>query len=140
MQFIKATDPTPGDATGSAADTPPKLANAGKLAGMNHLHACKRPCGGTFEFVEILSRLERIESALDSLLREQLVRDHYSTSEVAEVLRRAEFTVREWCRLGRIKAEKKRNGRGLSAEWVVSHAELLRIQHEGLLPIRTPTQ
>jgi hypothetical protein len=92
------------------------------------------------EIAEILSRLERIESALDSLVRERLVRDYYSTSEVAEVLRRAEFTVREWCRLGRIKAEKKRNGRGLSAEWVVSHDELLRIQREGLLPIRTPTQ
>ena len=50
------------------------------------------------------------------------------------ILGRAEFTVREWCRLGRINGLKKRNGRGLSAEWVVSHEELLRFQREGLLP------
>ncbi len=44
------------------------------------------------------------------------------------------FTCREWCRLVRIRAEKKLSGRGAYARWVVPHAELLRYQKEGLLP------
>ncbi len=66
------------------------------------------------------------------------MRDWYSTNEVAEILGKAEFTVREWCRLGRIRAEKRRSGRGAYPSWVISHEELLRIQKEGLLPIRKP--
>ena len=42
---------------------------------------------------------------------------------------KAEFTVREWCRLGRIHAEKRAAGRGNSTEWQVSHAELLQIRN-----------
>jgi hypothetical protein len=49
---------------------------------------------------------------------------------------KAEITVREWCRLGRVHAEKKGSGRGRYQSWVISHEELLRIQKEGLLPIR----
>ena len=45
---------------------------------------------------------------------------------------RAEFTVREWCRHGRIRAEKKDSGRGAYAAWAISHAELLRFQREGI--------
>jgi hypothetical protein len=51
---------------------------------------------------------------------------------------KAEFTVREWCRHGRIKAEKRLSGRGAHPSWVVSHVELLRFQREGLLPIQRP--
>jgi hypothetical protein len=47
---------------------------------------------------------------------------------------RDRFTVREWARNGRIRAEKKLSGRGAHARWVVSHDELLRYQREGLLP------
>lgn len=54
--------------------------------------------------------------------------------EVAAALGRAEFTVREWCRLGRVRAEKKKSGRGPAGEWIVSHAELTRVRNEGLLP------
>lgn len=45
-----------------------------------------------------------------------------------------EFTVREWCRLGRIRAEKGQSGRGAFPAWVIAHQELLRYQREGLLP------
>ena len=57
---------------------------------------------------ELKQRLTRIEGRLESI-REQraTIREYYSTSEVANLLGRAEFTVREWCRLGRVLAEKR---------------------------------
>src|SRR5262245_8294411 len=82
----------------------------------------------------LLERLERIESALSSLLQKQTVRDWYATEEAAKLLGKAEFTVREWCRLGRIRAEKRLSGRGAFPAWVISHTEMLRYQREGLLP------
>ena len=84
---------------------------------------------------QLLDRLERIEAALETLVRQQTIKDYYTTSEVAEILGRAEFTVREWCRLGRVYAQKRECGRGRSKEWIISHRELTRIQNEGLLPI-----
>ncbi len=83
---------------------------------------------------EFSLRLARIEELLVSLVEKRSPREFYSTSEVAELLGRAEFTVREWCRLGRILAEKRACGRGLSKEWMVSHDEVERIKNEGLLP------
>jgi transposase len=84
-----------------------------------------------------LDRLDRIEAALQALLERQAVKDWYSTEEVAQILRKAEFTVREWCRLGRVRGEKKGSGRGKHRGWVISHEELQRIQREGLLPPTT---
>lgn len=79
-------------------------------------------------------RLERIESMLASLVRQQIVREWYSTDQVAQIVGKSEFTVREWARLRRIRAEKRRSGRGAHASWVISHSELMRLQREGLLP------
>lgn len=84
--------------------------------------------------VDVMVRLERIERLLSQIIEKPAQREYYSTSEVAEILSRAEFTVREWCRLGRILAEKRRTGRGRSKEWMISHEELSRVQNEGLLP------
>jgi hypothetical protein len=84
----------------------------------------------------LLERLERIEAALAELLRQRTVKDWYSTDEVARDLGKAEFTVREWCRQGRIHAAKKGSGRGKFQSWAVSHDELARIRREGLLPPR----
>ena len=83
---------------------------------------------------EIILRLSRIEETLQSLAAERRVKDFYTTSEVAEKLGRSEFTVREWCRLGRVWASKRECGRGTSKEWSISHEELVRIQNDGLLP------
>jgi hypothetical protein len=80
-------------------------------------------------------RLEKIESLLAVLVERERVRDWYSTDEFARIVGKAEFTVREWCRLGRIHAEKRRSGRGAFPAWVVSHIEMLRYQREGLLPL-----
>ncbi len=83
---------------------------------------------------EVIARLEKIEALLASLVEQRAAKEWYSTAEVAAILRRAEFTVREWCRLGRVRAEKKKCGRGPASEWIVSHAELTRVRNEGLLP------
>ncbi len=79
-------------------------------------------------------RLARIEHLLESLVEQRSSREFYSTAEVAKILNRAEFTVREWCRNGRILAEKRASGRGISKEWMIAHEELERIRNEGLLP------
>ncbi len=83
--------------------------------------------------MRLRQHLEEITSLLHILLERHTVKEYYSTSEVAGLLGKAEFTVREWCRLRRIHCEKKASGRGKFLAWVVSHEELLRIQREGLL-------
>ena len=85
---------------------------------------------------ELLNRLDRLETTLSQLVQQRMVKDWYTTAEIATILDKAEFTVREWCRFGRIRAEKRECGRGHSQEWIVSHEELTRYQNEGLLPIR----
>jgi hypothetical protein len=78
-------------------------------------------------------RLQDIQATLSTLVEQRTVKDWYGTEEVAKILGKAEFTVREWCRLGRLNAEKRMSGRGAHPAWVVSHAELQRYQREGLL-------
>jgi len=80
-------------------------------------------------------RLQNIEAMLAVLVGRQAVKDHYEVEEFARLAGKAAFTVREWCRLARIRAEKKLSGRGAYARWVVPHAEWLRYQREGLLPL-----
>lgn len=92
----------------------------------------------TQELDALTSRLERIEQTLDLLVQQRTVKDWYSTAEVAKILGKAEFTVREWCRLGRVLAQKKKCGRGISSEWIISHEELTRVRNEGLLPEANP--
>lgn len=84
----------------------------------------------------VLDRLERIEATLSLLAEKQSVKDWYTTDEISRLVGKAEFTVREWCRLGRMRAEKRHSGRGAFPAWVISHQELLRYQREGLLPLR----
>jgi hypothetical protein len=81
----------------------------------------------------VLNRLNSIDERLAAILEEKQQKSHYSTQEVAEKLGKAEFTVREWCRLGRIQASKRATGRGRSLEWMISHEELMRVSAEGLL-------
>ena len=89
----------------------------------------------------IVPRLDRIETKLESLLQlanllhQESPKEFYTTAEVAKMFDRAEWTVREWCRLGRILAEKRECGRGVSKEWMISHDEIQRYRNEGLLPL-----
>lgn len=85
--------------------------------------------------MSIEERLERIEAMLVVLVERQQVREWYAVEEFARIVGRADFTVREWCRHGRVHAEKKESGRGAYTAWTISHAELLRFQREGLLPL-----
>src|SRR4051794_12966936 len=82
----------------------------------------------------VMERLDRVEALLGELLRHRTVKDWYSTDEVAAILGKAKFTVREWCRLGWVHCRKQNSGRGKHPAWSISHDELLRIQREGLLP------
>src|SRR4051794_28648580 len=93
--------------------------------------SCKRMAMD--ELSVILERLDRIEKLL---LDQKTIKDWYTTTEVGDILNKSEYTVREWCRLGRVRATKRPCGRGKSKEWVVSHEELTRLRNEGLLPIR----
>lgn len=79
----------------------------------------------------IESTLKRIETLL---LDQKTIKEWYSISDAAEALGKRPFTVREWCRLGRVNAHKRPCGRGRSQEWILSHSEIERIQNKGLLP------
>jgi hypothetical protein len=68
------------------------------------------------------------------LLTQRTIKAFYTTSEVAQMLSKAEFTVREWCRRGRVRAKKQGSGRGKHQAWVIPHEEVQRLQREGLLP------
>jgi transposase len=80
----------------------------------------------------LLERLDRIESAVATLIEQRASKDWYSTGEVAEIVGKSEYTVREWCRKGQAKADKAPNGRG----WLIAHEELQRLRNVGPLPER----
>lgn len=81
-------------------------------------------------------RLTRIEAILAVLVEGQQVREWHSVEQFARIVGRSAFTVREWCRRGRIHAEKKNSGRGKFLGWSISLGELRRYQREGLLPVQ----
>jgi len=88
---------------------------------------------------ELHDRVSHIEEVLvelrDLVVEQRTVKESYSTTDVAKILERRPYTVREWCRLGRVNAYKAMCGRGCEQEWRISHEELLRIHNEGLLPV-----
>jgi len=86
-------------------------------------------------------RVRAIESALQQLLQKidgEQPKDFHTVTEAAELMGRAPYTVREWCRLGRLNATKALSGRGIDGEWRISREEILRWQKEGLLPVDRP--
>jgi excisionase family DNA binding protein len=90
----------------------------------------------------IVDRLDRLEkqqteaqSCLARLTSQRTIKEFYTVKEVAEMLGKAEYTVREWCRLGRLAVRKLPGGRGNEGEWRIPQKELDRYQAEGLLPL-----
>jgi len=79
---------------------------------------------------DLRERLERIESALGLLVEQRTAKEWYTTAEVAEIIGKGEYTVREYCRKGQVEAEKAANGRG----WLISHVALTRLQNFGPTP------
>jgi hypothetical protein len=79
----------------------------------------------------IVQCLERLEEQLSL----SVVKESYTTEEVAERLGRAEWTVRQWCNKKQVTGAKKVRGKGRSGEWRIPHEELLRLQSEGPLPV-----
>ena len=61
-------------------------------------------------------------------------REWFSPAEVATMLGRATYTVRQWCRQGRIQARKRSCGRGLYLAWEIHADELWHYCEHGLRP------
>jgi transposase len=76
-------------------------------------------------------QLDRIEQSLAL----SVVKETYTTDEVAERLGRSAWTVRDWCNKGQVRGASKVHGRGRQGEWRIPHEELVRLQNEGPLPI-----
>ena len=83
-----------------------------------------------------LSKIEqRLAVVASGDLQPNSVRTYYSVSEFAELVHKSEYTVREWCRLYRINAEKCDSGHGDSKAWKIPADELIRYQNNGLLSL-----
>lgn len=62
-------------------------------------------------------------------------REYYGVAEFAKLVGKSEYTVREWCRLFRIKAEKCESGHGDYKAWKIPADELTRYRDHGLLKL-----
>jgi len=101
----------------------------------NEIHDLQ-PRVGALEAIEV--RLEKVQELLELLAVGTLgQRKFYTTKEFALLVNRAEYTIRELCRLGRIKCTRDKAGRGGYGAYRISHEELLRFQDEGSLPDRS---
>lgn len=86
----------------------------------------------------IAAQLSEINKKLDGLQKVQATpslppRQKYTPAEFAAIVGRKPYTVREWCRYGRLLGEKVKGvGRGSEEEWRITHGELARYQNEGL--------
>ena len=115
------------------------------VTGNSELLAADEPQNPTAvdELAAVLRRLEQRLAGVEELLAEfratlaerRRSKQSYTTAEAAELLGKRPYTVREWCRYGRVLASKAGYGRGGDEEWRISHEELTRIRNEGLLPL-----
>jgi hypothetical protein len=80
-------------------------------------------------------RLDKIEHLLEQLVTKTVAKSWYTVEEFASLVGRSNFTCREWCRLGRINAEKSMTQAGSAMTWTISQEEYLRFQREGLLRV-----
>jgi len=90
----------------------------------------------TPDIASLLASIDVRLAAVEQLLVQQkTIKDWYTTAETAAILGKSEYTVREWCRQGRVQARKRACGRGRAKEWVISHDELTRLRNDGLRPV-----
>jgi hypothetical protein len=86
--------------------------------------------------LSLVDEVKQLRGQIESLVKRQTVKDFYTTQEFAHLQSMKPKTVRDYCSEGRLKAAKKRSGRGRKLEWAIPHEELLRYEREGLLPSR----
>jgi hypothetical protein len=77
----------------------------------------------------LAERIGSLEKRIEAVVVGRLDKEWYTTEEVAVLMDRAPWTVRQWCLQGRVRA-KKRSG---TDRWVVSRDEVERLMNEGLL-------
>jgi hypothetical protein len=54
---------------------------------------------------------------------------------MVELLGKAKWASREWCRIGHVLAQERPCERGNGAGWMIFHNELQRTRNEGFLPV-----
>ena len=94
------------------------------------------------EIDEALSKLDNRLARIEHLLAhsggtDEFRKDSFTVPEAAELLGKQPFTIREWCRLRRIEARKRKCGRGRTSEWIISRSEIERYLNDGLLPLKS---
>lgn len=103
---------------------------------MNPLQVSGSP--STAEMLAVVrEQLQRIESQLRLLVTSHergLEKEFYTVKELALRTGRAEFTVRAWCRTGRVRATRVRGPAGMLGAFKISRDEVARMEKEGLLP------
>ena len=85
--------------------------------------------------LETREDVRRLESVIESQARPALEKECYSPAEMAELVGRKVYTVREWCRKERVIADKRKTGRGDAKEWEIRREEVERYMNHGLLPL-----
>jgi hypothetical protein len=61
------------------------------------------------ELTPLQDGLKEVQASLHLLLQERMSQDWYTPSELAVLLGKSDYTMREWCRLGQIHAQKPRH-------------------------------
>ena len=88
------------------------------------------------DFQAQLKKIESTDLEIEEMMKGRVrQKDSYTVYEVAELLGKVKFTVREYCRRNRIFAAMRARGRIVTKEWIVSADEVERIGDEGLLPL-----
>jgi hypothetical protein len=82
---------------------------------------------------KLMEESRQMREQLDRMEKAQalsVVKEGYTVAEVAERVDRDEWTVRQWCNKGKVRARKV-SGRGQDGEWRIPHEEVRRIEAEG---------
>jgi hypothetical protein len=80
------------------------------------LEKLETACSKIADLEQRFSDLERAFADLRHVVAGHPAKELYSIEEFAKIIKRQPYTVREWCRLGRVRARKSWAGRGGGAE------------------------